>query len=368
MPSSIHGKRQERSTSTEYLKADFGGRLAIHTQTFAKRIVFDGKAARSVEVETAALPYRINARREVILSCGALQTPQLLMVSGIGEKRLLSEHNIPLVHALPGVGRNLQDNPGFGLSFNVNIDTAIKIIKTPSRMLTAINQYNDDRTGFLTSSGADAVNFEKIARHAAYRLSPAAVRDLANFSSDWPEVQYWPLTTWPGESGSDNSIATFVAGLIAPLSRGSVSIRSKDMKDAPVIDAGWLTHPTDVEVAIGAVRRMQQFIDMRAIRPVLETGPEHKGQLSKIDFSLEDSDILESIQKQLSTFYHAAGTCKMGKRGDKTAVIDSKGRVFGTKNLRVVDLSGVPFLPPGQPQATVYMLAERIADFILEDG
>lgn len=368
MPSSMHGKRQERSTSTEYLKGDFGGRLAIHAQTLAKRIIFDGKAARSVEVETEGSLYRINAKREVILSCGALQTPQLLMVSGVGEERLLSQYNIPLVHALPGVGQNLQDNPGFGLSFNVNIDTAVKIIKNPSLMLKAVNEYNDDRTGFLTSSGADAVNFEKITHHAAYRLSPSAVQDLASFSADWPEVQYWPLTTWPGQDGPGDSVATFVAGLIAPLSRGSVSIRSKDMIDAPVVDAGWLTHPTDIEVAIGAVRRMQQFINTRAMRPVLKTGPGDRAGLTKTDFDLEDLEILELIQKQLSTFFHAAGTCKMGTRGDKTAVIDSKAKVLGMENLRVVDLSGVPFLPPGQPQATVYMLAEKIADIVLEDA
>lgn len=368
MPSSLHGKRQERSTSVEYLKGGFGGRLAIHAQTLAKRIIFDGKAARSVQVETGTLLYQINARREVILSCGSLQTPQLLMVSGVGEKRLLSANGIPLIHALPGVGQNLQDNPGFGLSFSVNIDTAAKIIKSPSRMLAAMNQYNNHRSGFLTSSGADVVNFEKIAHHSAYRLSPKAVQDLATFSADWPEVQYWPLTTWPGQNGPGDNVATIVAGLIAPLSRGSVSIRSRDMADAPVIDAGWLTHPTDREVAIGAVKRMKQFIGTRAIRSVLLGNTEHERSSAHIDFDLEDSEILELIRKQLSTFYHAAGTCKMGTRADDTAVIDSRARVFGLQNLRVVDLSGVPFLPPGQPQATVYMLAERIADFILEDA
>lgn len=350
----------------EYLNGNFGGRLAIHAQTFAKRIIFDDKTARSVEVETDASTYRIHAKREVILSCGAFQTPQLLMVSGVGESRLLSEHNIPIVHALPGVGQNLQDNPGFGLSFNVNVDTAVEIIKSPTRMLAAINQYNDDRTGLLTSSGADAVNFEKIAQHTAYRLSSRALEDLASFSADWPEVQYWPLTTWPGQNGPGDNVATFVAGLIAPLSRGTVTIRSKDMRDAPVIKAAWLTHPTDIEVAIGAVRRMQQFVGTKAIRLVLATGPDSEGISTKDD--VEDSEILESIQKQLSTFYHAAGTCKMGTSDDDTAVIDSRGKVFGMESLRIVDLSGVPFLPPGQPQATVYMLAERIADFIREDA
>lgn len=84
------------------------------------------------------------------------------------------------------------------MSFNVNVDTAVKIIKSPSRMLTAVNQYNEGLADFLASSGAYAVNFEKIAHHVAYRMSPRAVQDLTSFSADWPEVQYWLLTTWPG--------------------------------------------------------------------------------------------------------------------------------------------------------------------------
>lgn len=364
IPSSVDGQSQERSTSIDYLRPDLDDRLAIHAQTLAKRIVFKGKKARGVEVETGGTNYSINARREVILSCGAFQTPQLLMVSGIGDGQQLSALNITVVKDLPGVGKNLQDNPGFGLSFPVKVDTAVKVIRNSSRLLSAIEEYNHKRTGFLTSSGADAVNFEKVKDHTAYNLSEKAAEDLSRFTADWPEVQYWPLTTWPGQDSQTENAATFVAGLIAPLSRGNVSIRSNDMTDAPIIHTGWLTHPTDVEVAIGAVRRMRQFVTTEALRPIVDIT--HGQDAIPGSTAMSDREILAFIRRQLSTFYHAAGTCKMGQPSDDSAVIDSRAKVFGVDGLRVADLSGVPFLPPGQPQATVYMLAERIADFIVE--
>lgn len=136
----MRGQHQDQSTSKNYPNADFAGRLAIHAQTLAKHIMFDGKAARGMEVETGGSVYRVAAKREIILSCGATQTPQLMMVSGFGDKQLLSKRNIMIVHDLPGVGQNLQDHPRLGLSFAVNIDTAAKVIKNPSRMLDAVVQ------------------------------------------------------------------------------------------------------------------------------------------------------------------------------------------------------------------------------------
>jgi choline dehydrogenase len=162
-------------------------------------------------------------------------------------------------------------------------------------------------------------------------------------------VQNWQLTTWPGQSGQSDNVATFVTDLIAPLSRGSVSIRRKDVRDTPIVNAGWLTYPIDVELAINDVRRMQQLVSTKAIPPVLEASLDSGSILT--NHNLEGSEVLKSIQQQLSTFYHAAGTCKMGRRGDDTAVVERKAKVFGKKNLRIVDLPGVPSLPPGQQQA-----------------
>jgi choline dehydrogenase-like flavoprotein len=111
VPSSMQGKNQGRSTLTEFLNDNFGGRLTSHAQmfaqTFTKRIFFDGKNARAVEADICASVYRVNTKREVTLFCGAFHTSQLLMVSGVSKRQLSSEHNISLVHALLGVGRNL---------------------------------------------------------------------------------------------------------------------------------------------------------------------------------------------------------------------------------------------------------------------
>lgn len=142
--------------------------------------------------------------------------------------------------------------------------------------------------------------------------------------------------------------ATFLGSVIAPLSRGSVSILSPDMADPPLIDPEWLTHPTDQELAVAAMRRARQFLDTEAMRQVNPSGEAFPG--SNVT---SYKDLLAVVRSQTGTFYHASCTCKMGKENDEMAIVDSHARVYGVRNLRVVDASAFPFLPPGQPQATV---------------
>jgi choline dehydrogenase-like flavoprotein len=152
-----------------------------------------------------------------------------------------------------------------------------------------------------------------------------------------------------------------MAALVAPLSRGTVTISSADTDDLPVVDPKWLTDPADQEVAIAAYKRVRQAFASKAMAVVLADPVEYfPGPNVKTD-----AQILETIRKTLHTVYHASGTCKMGKSEDPTAVVDSAGRVFGTEGLRVVDASIFALLPPGHPQSTVYMLAEKIASEIL---
>lgn len=229
------------------------------------------------------------------------------------------------------------------------------------RFAEAIEQYNTNRTGFLTTSGAEVINFEKV-NSSQYNLSASTQQALSIFPSDWPEVQYWGFGAWfgPGSPPDTRNYGSFVTGLTAPLSRGSVSINSSSMLDKPIINPNWLTHPVDKELVIASIRRERQFLTTPPMQQIL-AGPEAWPGANVTS----DADILAAIQVQAGTFYHASGTCKMGLANDSMAVVDSKARVFGVQNLRVVDLSAVPFLPPGQPQATVYMLAEKAAVEIL---
>ena len=146
---------------------------------------------------------------------------------------------------------------------------------------------------------------------------------------------------------------------IAPMSRGDVSISSASMRDQPLINPNWLTNKTDVEVVIAGFKRLRNIFETSAMNPIT-IGPEYYPGANVTT----DAQILQYIQKAFNTMYHAAASNKMGKPDDEYAVVDSKGRVYGTKNLRVADASAFPFLPPGLPMGTVYMVAEKIADDI----
>ena len=200
-------------------------------------------------------------------------------------------------------------------------------------------------------------------------LSKRAITALSGFPSDWPELEWLPVSAYLGyqrnrqtEDPRDGyNYATVNPGLLAPLSRGTVGISSPDMADPPILNPNWLTDPTDQEIAVQSFRRSREIWSVLAEQGLTVGDVETLPGLNVTS----DRDILTYIQRSLMTIYHAAGTCKMGNFSDIMAVVDSKARVFGIKNLRVVDASSFPFLPPGHPQATVYALAEKIAADIM---
>ena len=153
---------------------------------------------------------------------------------------------------------------------------------------------------------------------------------------------------------------SLIIGLLSALSRGNLTISSSKMADPPIINPNWLTDPTDQEVAVASFKFARSFYKTKSLKGILVGGEVWPGANITTD-----AEILQMIQDTFSTFYHAAGTCAMGKMNDTMAVVDSKARVIGVEGLRVVDISTFPILPPGQPQASVYMLAEKIAAAIL---
>ena len=142
--------------------------------------------------------------------------------------------------------------------------------------------------------------------------------------------------------------STVAVGLIAPFSRGTIDISSADMTDPPLINPNWLTHPTDVQVAIAAFKRARAVYASKAMKPVLIGDEYFPGPQVQTD-----AQILDFIRRNMGTIFHAAATCAMGKTTDPNAVVDSRAKVIGTQNLRVVDASAFPFLVPGHPMATV---------------
>ena len=190
-------------------------------------------------------------------------------------------------------------------------------------------------------------------------LSNADLATLSTFPADWPEIEYLSMTGYLGYQQNYNRDApkdgyqytSVSTSLVAPQSRGTVSISSPDMADPPVIDPNWLTHPTDQAVLIAGFKRLRQMFGSKTMQPVLVGGEAFPGKNVQTD-----AQILETIKRSMSTVFHASASCAMGLVNDTNAVVDSKARVIGVQGLRVVDASAFPFLPPGHPMATICKL------------
>jgi choline dehydrogenase-like flavoprotein len=372
--STIRPSDQTRSSSaTSFVKPALLEKLfnlKIYTATRAEKILFNSaKKATGVRVKTGLISYTLSASKEVIVSAGAFQSPQLLMVSGIGPKDQLSAQKIPIISELPGVGQNMWDHPTFGPSYPVDLITLTKEARDPIYLADQVLQYATNQSGTLTNPVADFLAWEKIPSPLRdSQFSEATKAKLAQFPPDWPEVEYISGAGFVGDFSnfllvqpSDGRMyATILNVLITPLSRGNVTIRSSSTSDLPIINPAWLTDPADQELAIAAYKRARQLFASSGLAPIVAGAEAFPGPEVKTD-----EQILEAIRDSLMTLWHPACTCKMGKEDDKMAVLNSKAQVFGVQGLRVVDASSFPILPPGHPQSTVYMLAEKIADSII---
>ncbi|TVY82049.1 Dehydrogenase [Lachnellula suecica] len=341
--------------------------LKVYNGTLAKKILFNGKTASGVRVTTGGVEYTLSANKEVILSAGAFQSPQLLMVSGVGPESTLRKFNIPVISALPGVGQNMWDHYIFGASYQVNVVTH-SAVSNATYLAEVTQQWEKDGSGILGNPGGDLIAWEKLPSPYRKSLSTSTLNALATFPQDWPEIEYLILDAYSGNN--ENYItggpqtpfmyASPAAALVAPLSRGNVTITSTDTADHPLINPNWLSHPADQELAIAAFKRVRQLMATDIMKKVTIGNEVFPG----LNVST-DAQILEHIRNDGIMVFHASATCKMGVAGDPMAVVDSKARVFGTQGLRVVDASAFPFLPPGHPQSTIYALAEKIADHII---
>ncbi|OOF96683.1 GMC oxidoreductase [Aspergillus carbonarius ITEM 5010] len=368
--STIDPSSEFRSSSEASFLANKPSTLTTYSNTLAKKILFNNqKQATGVQVKgPMGNIYTIKANREVIVSAGVFQSPQLLMVSGIGPQDQLEDHGISVISNLPGVGQNMWDHPFFAPSYRVNVQTFTAIA---TNLLGIIGQFLSMvtvKTGPLTNPIADYLAWEKIPASLRSAFSSQTTTQLATFPSDWPEAEYISgagfignmsnlLTTQPKDG---YQYASMLAVLITPTSRGNITLRSADTSDLPIINPNWLATQADQEVAIAMFKRVRAAFQSEAMAPVV-IGQEYNPGVEV----QSDEQILEWIKDNVMTLWHASCTCKMGTADDEMAVVDSQARVYGVQGVRVVDASAFPFLPPGHPQSTVYMLAEKIANEIV---
>ncbi|RDA83432.1 hypothetical protein CP532_4416 [Ophiocordyceps camponoti-leonardi (nom. inval.)] len=364
----INPQGQVRDSSfTSFLAraAASGAPIKVFNNTLAQRVLFKGKTATGVLVNSSGLEYVLSARHEVVVSCGAFQSPQLLMLSGIGPSDTLSKLGIPIVSHLPGVGRNLQDHVVFGTTYQVNTLTHSAVSK-PANLLRSEAEWKKDGGGMLGNPGGELITWEKLRGHDGHgskKLSAATRAVLDSVPEDFPTIEYLILDAYSGNNRNyltgaphtDFMYASPVAAIHVPQSRGRVSIVSSSASDAPLIDPNWLTHEVDKELAVYSFRRLRELMDTDVMRATWKEEVVPGRNLTT------DGQILDVIRDNAIQEFHASCTCKMGRRGDRDAVVDGRGRVFGTKGLRVVDASALPFLPAGHPQGLIYALAEKLS-------
>lgn len=338
-------KNGERcSAARAYVHPHMGSRPNLRVETFAHatRILFEGKRAVGVEYMQGKEKKVLRARREVIVASGAFQSPQLLMLSGVGDAAALGKHGIASVHHLPGVGQNLQDHIDFVfgyLSDNPNFN-GLSLKQVP-RLLRAIGQYRRERRGPMTSNFAECGGFLK--------TRP----DL-----DIPDIQLhfgMALADDHGRKRHKGAGFTCHVCLLRPKSRGEVTLGSADPLAAPLIDPNFFGEAADLETMVAGFKTTRRLMETPALRA-----------LQKKDMYTEnvktDDDIRNILRERADTVYHPVGTCKMGS--DAMAVVDAKLKVHGMEGLRVVDASIMPTLIGGNTNAPTIMIGEKAADMI----
>jgi choline dehydrogenase len=336
-----------RSSYRSFLNGKVRARknLTIMTNTQISKVIFDGSKAIGVEClqKRGKTDLTFHANKEVILSAGAISSPQILQLSGIGDEALLNKLDIKTIHHNPAVGKNLQDHLQIRLVYKTNTRTLNDELNTWWKKALIGMQYILFRTGPLT-------------------LSASQVFAFTNTSLDGsrPNIQFHmqPLSAdKPGDGVHPFSAFTMSVCNLRPESRGEVSIHSSNPKDLPTIIPNYLSTKSDREVAVESIKVARKIAQANSIKEHIldEFVPGNS-------FS-SDEDLLEVARNHSQSIYHPVGTCKMGH--DKESVVDDQLRVHGVKNLRVVDASIMPELVSGNTNAPTMMIAEKAAEMIL---
>lgn len=342
-----NGRRQ--STAKCYLKpAKKRTNLTILTNTQCQKILFQGKAAIGVKVSQNGKTQNISANREVIVSSGTINSPQLLQLSGIGPNGLLQKYGISSIVSLEGVGQNLKDHLG------IMVATEVAGLNTWQDNMTALGLARDlgkylfKRKGLLAAPSSQVGFF--------FRSDKALSR---------PDTQLYFLPASGRRDENNKSIVDKASGItsmiqnVRPDSKGYVEIRSANAADLPRIKANYLSTQQDKQAMLSGFRHMREIFRQKPISDYC------RAEIRPGQDVQSDDEILDYIYREATTGYHPTGTCKMGT--GKDAVVDPSLRVHGCQNLRVVDASIMPDIVAGNTNAGTVMIAEKAAHMILHD-
>lgn len=344
------------SSSAAYLRtAEKRPNLTVITNAHVSRLDFDNgdpqsKRVTGVSYISKGKTYHLKAKNEVIVSGGAINSPQLLMLSGIGERLELERHGIHVKHELPGVGKNLQDHldimlvqksrksASYGLTFKSLV----------TDLFSNTYHYATKKGGMFSSNGTESGGFIK-----------------SDSSQDIPDLQIHfgclklrdHSRDWPFLFGHGYSV--HICDL-RPKSRGSISLKSNDPTEHAFIDANYLSDPADLEKMVAGVKASLKIVNSPAFDA-------YRGETLVPDYPLDNDDAIRRyVRETAETIYHPVGTCKMGN--DDLAVVNERLQVHGIDGLRVVDASIMPTLLGGNTNAPTMAIAEKASDMILEDA
>ncbi|KAL0130223.1 hypothetical protein PUN28_002068 [Cardiocondyla obscurior] len=347
--------------------------LHIAMQAQALRVIFnDKKRATGIEFLRNGKQQIVRCRREIISSAGAINSPQLLMLSGIGPREHLTEFGIPVLSDLR-VGDNLQDHVGLGgLTFVVN--ESITLMKERFQTISVMFEYIARERGPLTTPGVEALAFLNT--------------KYADKSGDYPDVQFHFA---PSSINSDGDQIKKILGLrdrvyntmykplqnietwsilpllLRPKSSGWIRLKSRNPLVQPNINPNYFTHKEDMDVLVEGIKLAMKVSNTSAFQR-FGSRPHTIRMPGCHKYPFDTYEYWEcAIRHFTFTIYHPTGTCKMGPRGDPTAVVDPRLRVYGVKGLRVADASIMPTIVSGNPNAPTIMIGEKVSDIIKED-
>jgi choline dehydrogenase len=317
--------------------------LRIETDALAGKVILEGKRAVGVAYTRGGVASEARANREVILAAGAVKSPHLLELSGIGQPELLTSLGIPVQHALPGVGENYRDHYAPRMNWRVKLRVTLNEQTRGLAFAREVLKYYTQRRGVLTFTGGLAYGFVKTRPELD---EPDVQFHFAHAS--YASAQTRVLDHEPG--------MTLTVYQCRPESKGSIHARSNDPAASPSIRPNFLADDIDQRVLLDGMKLGRRIINNRVLDKyrAYEMNPGDKVQT--------DSEWLQWARENGQTTYHVIGTCKMGP--DAMAVVDDRLRVYGVAGLRVVDASIMPTVPSGNTNAAVIMIAEKGADMI----
>ncbi|WP_349844558.1 GMC family oxidoreductase N-terminal domain-containing protein (plasmid) [Pantoea dispersa] len=322
-------------------------RLTLVTGAQVEEVLFDGTCASGVRYRQDGQPQQARASREVILAAGAYQTPKLLMLSGIGPQEQLKQHGIAVRHALPGVGKNLQDH------YEVPVVASTR---------GAFGYYGQDRGWPMVKAGLQYLLF-KSGPVTTTGVETCAFFDPLDFTAT-PTIQMFCVPTVyldrdvmgadPGDGVTVNSL------LLRPKATGEVTLRDNNASSLPVIDTQIFGHPNDLARTLAGFRFARQVLAAAPIREMVDEEIFPGAEVTS------DDAISAHCRRMVKTGYHPVGTCRMGHGDDPLAVLHDDLRVRGVQRLRVVDASMMPNIISGNTNAVVMAVAHRAAELVLQ--